>query len=53
MKKQYRLRDYEIKIGQLQPGKKNAITDVKGVQVGHSTIREGACLLYTSDAADE
>ncbi|MFB9972850.1 P1 family peptidase [Allobacillus sp. SKP2-8] len=42
MKKQYRLRDYEIKIGQLQPGKKNAITDVKGVQVGHSTIREGA-----------
>ncbi|WP_394751318.1 DmpA family aminopeptidase [Spongiimicrobium salis] len=33
-----RLRDYGIEIGILQPGNKNAITDVEGVQVGHTTL---------------
>ncbi|MBR7553176.1 P1 family peptidase [Allobacillus sp. GCM10007491] len=42
MNKQKRLRDYGVTIGKMQPGKKNAITDVKGVQIGHSTIGEGA-----------
>ncbi|MFC0014600.1 MULTISPECIES: P1 family peptidase [Allobacillus] len=42
MNQQKRLRDYGITIGQMEPGKKNAITDVKGVRVGHSTIDEGA-----------
>lgn len=36
-----RLRDYGIKIGVLQTGKLNAITDVAGVSVGHSTIIQG------------
>lgn len=35
------IRDYGIKIGVLQPGKQNAITDVRGVKVGHQTIVEG------------
>ncbi|MEP6734331.1 MAG: P1 family peptidase [Chryseolinea sp.] len=33
-----RARDYGIKIGVLTPGKENAITDVSGVKVGHTTI---------------
>ena len=36
-----RLRDYNIKIGILKPGKYNAITDVSDVRVGHSTLIEG------------
>ena len=36
-----RLRDYGIEIGVLKTGKLNAITDVKGVSVGHETIIEG------------
>jgi D-aminopeptidase len=36
-----RPREYGIKIGVLQPGTNNAITDVLGVKVGHSTIIEG------------
>lgn len=32
------LRDYGIKIGILEPGPNNAITDVKGVKVGHYTL---------------
>lgn len=36
-----RLRDYGIEIGVLKPGKLNAITDVKGVTVGHETLIEG------------
>ncbi|MCO4821062.1 MAG: P1 family peptidase [Flavobacteriaceae bacterium] len=36
-----RLRDYGIEIGVLGTGKLNAITDVKGVKVGHETIIEG------------
>lgn len=36
-----RARDLGIRIGMYPPGKYNAITDVPGVQVGHSTIIEG------------
>lgn len=38
MLKQKRIRDYGIKIGTLETGKLNAITDVQGVKVGHETI---------------
>lgn len=33
-----RIRDYGIEIGVLKPGINNAITDVKGVKVGHTTV---------------
>lgn len=33
-----RARDYGINIGVLKPGVHNAITDVKGVRVGHTTL---------------
>lgn len=33
-----RLRDYDIKIGSMSPGKRNNIADVNGVTVGHCTI---------------
>lgn len=36
-----RPREYGIKIGILPPGKFNAITDVEGVRVGHTTIIAG------------
>ena len=36
-----RVRDYGIEIGVLKPGKNNAITDVTGVKVGHTTIIKG------------
>lgn len=36
-----RLRELGIKIGTLEPGPHNAITDVKGVKVGHKTIIKG------------
>lgn len=39
---QKRARDYGINIGVLHPGANNAITDVKGVLVGHVTLIEGA-----------
>jgi D-aminopeptidase len=35
-----RAADYGIRIGILNPGRNNAITDVPGVKVGHMTIRE-------------
>lgn len=38
---QKRIRDYGVKIGQLQTGPRNAITDVEGVTVGHVTLSEG------------
>lgn len=41
MLSQNRLRDHGIEIGVLQPGTLNAITDVPGVQVGHTTIIQG------------
>ena len=37
---QKRARDYDIKIGVLSTGKKNAITDVPAVKVGHVTLTE-------------
>lgn len=36
-----RLRDWGIRPGFLSPGPLNAITDVKGVAVGHCTVMEG------------
>lgn len=36
-----RLRDLGIRLGHYKPGKWNAITDVAGVKVGHSTIIRG------------
>jgi D-aminopeptidase len=38
---QSRLRDYKIEIGVMKPGKYNAITDVDGVSVGHTTLIAG------------
>ncbi len=38
MNGQKRLRDYGIIIGKLETGKRNAITDVEGVTVGHATL---------------
>lgn len=38
---QKRLRDYGVKIGVMKTGMLNAITDVKGVKVGHITIQQG------------
>lgn len=35
-----RARDYNIKIGNLSPGKLNKITDVPGLEVGHVTLKE-------------
>src|SRR5690625_6686983 len=32
------VRDYGIEIGVFRPGEDNAITDVKGVTVGHTTL---------------
>jgi D-aminopeptidase len=36
-----RARDYGVKIGVINPGKYNSITDVEGVKVGHTTIIKG------------
>jgi len=36
-----RAREIGIKIGTMSPGRYNAITDVEGIGVGHSTIIEG------------
>ncbi len=38
---QQRVRDYGMEIGVLKPGTFNAITDVPGVHVGHTTLIEG------------
>ena len=37
-----RARDLGIKIGRLEPGKFNAITDVAGIRIGHTTLIEGS-----------
>jgi D-aminopeptidase len=34
-------RELGIRVGDLSPGPENAITDVDGVRVGHSTIVRG------------
>jgi D-aminopeptidase len=36
-----RIRDYEVTVGKLPRGERNKITDVKGVRVGHVTLRDG------------
>jgi D-aminopeptidase len=36
-----RARDLGIRIGRMEPGELNAITDVRGVRVGHATLVEG------------
>jgi D-aminopeptidase len=36
-----RIRDLGLDVGIFKPGKNNAITDVKGVKVGHTTLIEG------------
>jgi len=36
-----RVREFGIKIGSLEPGRHNSITDVQGVRVGHVTLIEG------------
>lgn len=38
---QQNLRQYGVKIGVLEPGEQNAITDVEGLQVGHQTLIKG------------
>ena len=38
---QHRLRDLGVEIGVLSTGKLNAITDVSGIKVGHSTLIDG------------
>ncbi|UOR10887.1 DmpA family aminopeptidase [Halobacillus amylolyticus] len=38
MNDQKRIRDYNLKVGQLQTGSLNSITDVEGVTVGHVTL---------------
>lgn len=39
--KRPRARDIGIEVGVLKPGKWNAITDVLGVKVGHTTVIKG------------
>jgi len=41
-KKRLRVRQLGISVGEYAPGPLNAITDVKGVRVGHSTLIEGS-----------
>ena len=36
-----RARDLGIRIGRMAPGRHNAITDVAGVRVGHTTLVSG------------
>ncbi len=36
-----RAREFGISLGSMEPGRRNAITDVDGVGVGHSTLVEG------------
>ena len=41
MHNQKRIRDYGVQIGRMETGVNNAITDVPGVRVGHSTLSKG------------
>lgn len=41
MKGQKRIRDYGIRIGDMETGLLNSITDVEGVKVGHVTLDKG------------
>ena len=55
MPEQERLRDLGVAIGELPTGPHNAITDVPGVRVGHTTriegenIRTGVTAIWTHD----
>ncbi|MBX7116721.1 MAG: P1 family peptidase [Myxococcaceae bacterium] len=40
--KRVRARELGLPLGRFKPGKHNAITDVEGVQVGHSTVIHGS-----------
>ena len=40
--KRFRARELGVQLGRFKPGRWNAITDVAGVLVGHSTIIRGA-----------
>jgi D-aminopeptidase len=40
MSSQKRIRDYGVKIGKLEPGNHNSITDVEGITVGHVTLSD-------------
>ena len=44
-----RARDIGITVGDLEPGALNAITDVPGVQVGHTTLIRGDGELLTGE----
>jgi D-aminopeptidase len=44
-----RARDAGIAVGELAPGPNNAITDVEGVRVGHSTIVQGEGALVVGE----
>lgn len=41
MGKKNRIRDYNIRVGEIKPGENNLITDISGVEVGHFTIKNG------------
>ena len=45
----HRARDLGIRIGSLEPGRWNAITDVPGVRVGHTTLIAGNGPLITGE----
>ena len=38
-----RIRDFGLVPGRLQTGKRNKITDVPGVKVGHCTVKTEEC----------
>ena len=36
-----RIADFGVRVGRMEPGKEDRITDVFGVRVGHATVRDG------------
>ena len=44
---------YNINIGNMKKGVRNAITDVKGVKVGHVTLKDGARIQETAVALQQ
>ena len=45
----HRARELGVRIGRLQPGRWNAITDVPGIRVGHSTVIRGSGKLVVGE----
>ena len=41
---QHRARDFGVRVGVMNTGKLNSITDVEGVLVGHVTLIEGTAI---------